>query len=121
MNENTIPRRNRIDLMTPAELAIRNAMIAVETVGADVLLTDAVILLGQARDKVADFVDRRKVEGWEWSHEHDAKLLARDGWMCERHPGVEWPHDDCAGPGQSWAIEGKEQILSLIEQPSARQ
>lgn len=53
-----IPRRIRIDLMTPAELAIRNAMLAVEEVGADPLLTDAVILLQQARDKVADYVDR---------------------------------------------------------------
>lgn len=53
-----VQRRIRIDLMTPAELAIRNAMIAVEEVGADPLLTDAVILLQQARDKVADYVDR---------------------------------------------------------------
>lgn len=52
-----IPRRIRLDLMTPAELAIHNAMAAVENLPADPLLTEAVILLGQARDKVADFVD----------------------------------------------------------------
>lgn len=52
-----IPRRNRIDQMTPAELAIRDAMSAVEAAGADVRLTDAVVLLGQAQNKVADFVD----------------------------------------------------------------
>lgn len=50
-------RRNRIDLMTPAELAIREAMLRVEEAGADVRLTDAVVLLGEARDAVADFVD----------------------------------------------------------------
>jgi hypothetical protein len=52
-----IPRRCRICLATPAELAIRAARDAVESVGADVLLTEAVILLGQALDKVADYVD----------------------------------------------------------------
>jgi hypothetical protein len=45
--------------MTPAELAIRNAMLAVEEAGCDVQLTDAVTLLAQARDKVADFVDKK--------------------------------------------------------------
>ena len=20
-------------------------------------------------------------------------------WICEAHPWLEWPHDDCAGPG----------------------
>jgi hypothetical protein len=53
----TIPRRSRIDRMTSAELAIRNAMLEVEEVGAHVLLTDAVCLLEQAQRKVADFVD----------------------------------------------------------------
>jgi hypothetical protein len=32
-------------------------MLAVEIVGAHPLLTDAVVLLGQAREKVADYVD----------------------------------------------------------------
>ncbi len=62
---NDIPRRNRLDLNTPAELAIRDAMLAVETVGAHPLLTDAVVLLGQAREKVADFVDRPALNGKE--------------------------------------------------------
>ncbi len=51
------PRRNRVDLNTPAELAIRDAILAVEKVGASVGLTEAVILLGKAKDLVADFVD----------------------------------------------------------------
>ncbi len=51
------PRRNRIDLQTPAEAAIRAAIQAVEAAGAHPLLTDAVILLGQSQEKVADFVE----------------------------------------------------------------
>ena len=51
------PRRSRLDLYTPAELAIRAAVEAVEAAGAHPLLTDAVILLQQAREKVADFVE----------------------------------------------------------------
>lgn len=56
--ENQIPRRNRVDLMTPAELAIRAAIEEVEKAGADQLLTEAVILLGRAQGRVADFVDQ---------------------------------------------------------------
>lgn len=54
---NGFPRRNRVDLWTPAERAIYDAMQAVEQMPAHPLLTDAVILLGKARDRVADFVD----------------------------------------------------------------
>lgn len=55
-----IPRRNSIDHMTPAELAIRNAMEVVDRAGIHPLLTDAVRLLMQAKDKVGDWVDRDK-------------------------------------------------------------
>jgi hypothetical protein len=49
----------RIDMLrwTPAERAIHAAIEAVEAAGADVRLTDAVILLSQAQGKVADYVD----------------------------------------------------------------
>lgn len=52
-----VPRRCRIDRMMPAELAITEAMRAVEAMPADPCLTDAIVLLGKARDRVADFVD----------------------------------------------------------------
>ena len=55
--KNELPRRNRLDLNTPAEAAIYNAMQEVEKAGADVKLTEAVILLQKARDLVADYVD----------------------------------------------------------------
>lgn len=52
-----IPRRARIDLMCPAELAIRNAIELVEAMGADPALTDAVVHLSSAQESVADYVD----------------------------------------------------------------
>lgn len=58
--DNTIPRRIRLDLNEPAELAIYNAMQEVEKIGADVRLTEAVTLLSRAKDLVADFVDEQK-------------------------------------------------------------
>jgi hypothetical protein len=50
-------RRNRMDLFSPAELAIYNAQAEVEKIGADVRLTDAGMLLQQARYLVADFIE----------------------------------------------------------------
>lgn len=52
------PRRGRIELNTPAELAIRAAVRAVEEVGADPLLTEAVVLLDRAREHLADYIDK---------------------------------------------------------------
>jgi hypothetical protein len=65
MAENEIPRRARMDHWIPAERAIYDAKQAVESVGAHLFLTQAVILLGRAQDKVADFVDgyEPKAEG----------------------------------------------------------
>lgn len=54
---NDIPRRNRLDLNIPAELAIREAIHSVEAAGAHPLLTDAVGLLDQALNKVADWYE----------------------------------------------------------------
>ena len=53
------PRRNRADLWTPAEKAISDAVAVVEAAGAHTRLTDAVVLLGKARDAVADYVDEQ--------------------------------------------------------------
>lgn len=52
-----IPRRNQMQQWCEAERQIYDAVQAVEIMGADVRLTDAVILLGAACDRVADFVD----------------------------------------------------------------
>lgn len=53
-----VPRRIRLDLNTPAELAIRNAMHEVEKAGADLKLTEAIVLLDKARALVADYVEQ---------------------------------------------------------------
>lgn len=56
-----IPRRIRLDLMTPAELAIHNAIQEVEKVGADRKLTGAVTYLLRAKALVADYVDLKSL------------------------------------------------------------
>ena len=53
----TFPRRNDLSRMTPAEKAIVSAQHAVEAAGASLRLTEATMLLSQARDAVADHVD----------------------------------------------------------------
>ena len=50
-------RRADIDRMTHAELAIRDAILSVETLPADTRLTDAVVFLSRAQSRVADYVD----------------------------------------------------------------
>jgi hypothetical protein len=45
--------------MTPAELAITDAMRAVEKAGGSIALTDAVTMLSIARERVADHVEGR--------------------------------------------------------------
>lgn len=53
----SIPRRARMDQWSRAEHAINDAVQVVEGMGADERLTRAVILLGDARNQVADYVD----------------------------------------------------------------
>jgi hypothetical protein len=52
-----VPRRADMRRWTAAERAIYDALQAVEAMPADVRLTDAVTLLGAAKDSVADFID----------------------------------------------------------------
>jgi len=57
-----IPRRVRLDQMTPEELAIYNLVGEIEALGAHPILTDVVNLLGRARGKLADWVDLQEAE-----------------------------------------------------------
>src|SRR5574343_1295880 len=66
-------RRNRLDLNTPSELAIYNAMGEVEKIGADERLTNALIKLKDAKELVANFVDDIRVS--QPSDVSDAELL----------------------------------------------
>ncbi len=54
------PTRNSVDWFSPAELAIREAMYAVENAGASIALTDAINLLAKARARVADHVEGKQ-------------------------------------------------------------
>lgn len=55
--EITNTRRVFLTLLTPAEMAIHNAILSVEQIGADVKLTEVVMLLLDAKNKLADYVD----------------------------------------------------------------
>jgi hypothetical protein len=52
-----VPRRCRIDKACPAETAIRAALAVVESMPADVRLTNAGSFLLKALDSVADYID----------------------------------------------------------------
>ena len=52
-----IPTRIDMHWMTPAELAITDAVLAVEAAGASPALTSAVMLLLQARERVANHTE----------------------------------------------------------------
>lgn len=54
----TFPRRQNIAKMTDAEFQIYKSVQRVEMMGCNPLLTEAITLLQQARDKVSDYVDR---------------------------------------------------------------
>jgi hypothetical protein len=56
-NINSVPRRYRLDLLTPAEIALWQALSAIQDSGAHPFLTEAGELVKQARDKVADYVE----------------------------------------------------------------
>lgn len=84
----TIPRRAQIERYCPAEKAISAAMYAVEEMPADVRLTDAVELLGRAKDRVADFVDGINPESTLFNVTPSQPPATEDGpasvWLIER-------------------------------------
>lgn len=76
-----VPRANRMDLWTPAERAIYDAVQVVESAGADLRLTDAVRFLGLAQRSVAAFVDG----GERAAGQQQDQLLAEAGIDTDRH------------------------------------
>lgn len=50
-------RRNDLSQCVPAEVAIHKAMQSIKEMGANIWLTDALILLCEAKDLVSDYVD----------------------------------------------------------------
>lgn len=53
----TFSRRNRMDLMKPAEKMIQEAVWEIEKLGASDKLTEAVTLMSKAKELVSDFID----------------------------------------------------------------
>ena len=62
ISTNDFPRSANLCYLTPSESLIWNAIQEVEKLGADVRLTNVVILLGQARDLLAEVIDERIVD-----------------------------------------------------------
>ncbi len=54
-----IPRRSQVEKMTGTERKIREAIDLVEALGADPLLTECQVLLGEAFEKLADYNDKK--------------------------------------------------------------
>ena len=47
--------------------------------------------------------------------DHKEMFKAADGsCMCETHPGHEWPHGDCLGPGMPWTLTGRTLIEEVL-------
>jgi len=57
-----ISRRNNLQLFTPTEMKIYEAIDMIEKMGADIRLTDAQMLLGEAKDQVSDYIDEQLTE-----------------------------------------------------------
>lgn len=57
---NGLPRRIQIDQHSSIEMLIYTAMFFVEDAGCNPLLTDAAVLLAQAKEKIADYLEEIK-------------------------------------------------------------
>lgn len=69
VNDNPDPLRRRdTKTMTTVEVDIMNATTAVENIGAHPWLTDAVVLLAKAREKIANYIDRIPPDEWDAKH-----------------------------------------------------
>lgn len=74
----TAPRRSMLNLNTKEEIQIYYVMLAIEKLPADPLLTDCVTLLGQAKNKLSDWVDanpnKQTASSVEEKSKHDFQL-----------------------------------------------
>lgn len=88
---NTIPRRSRLDLNTPAELVIHSAIQEIEKMAADTRLTEAVILLLKAKDSVSDYVDDINTlipKGWTAFFTDEQSYINFLKWEKEQHSEI---------------------------------
>lgn len=90
-NSTEIPRRNHVDMLVPSELAVWKARQAVEESGCHPLLTEAVILLGQAQNKVSDYVDAEKLsQGKAMKPVKDNELMPEDETLIDQAAERYW-------------------------------
>jgi len=93
----TTPRKCRLDLATPPEVALREALAAVEALPADTRLTNAGQKIVEAMDLVGDYVnDQMRYVGLGGTRS-DAKR-AWDAVRSDRQP-----QELCARCGHSWS------------------
>jgi hypothetical protein len=101
------PRRARIDMLTPAEAAIRAAVDAVERAGAHPLLTEAVILLSEAQERVADYVELERQSPQEEEMRVRAKMVLRSitdyGEHCSKTLRFETSYDEAIPEDRSFS------------------
>jgi len=77
-----IPRRNRLDLNKPVELKILSLLKEIERLGCHALITEAISLIEQAKEKVSDFIDEESSKSLSQIahaailHEEDRKAFA---------------------------------------------
>lgn len=91
MNPMSTPRKIRLDLATPPEVAIRAAMHAVEAMGADPRLTSAIQHLSTALDFVSAHVDD-EMRLTDLGPERRLVSEANDGSWVRRNPDVLPPY-----------------------------
>jgi hypothetical protein len=76
---NEIPRINILELNTPAELAILNAIQEVEKMGCDVKLTNIICELSKLRNDLADFTDGITKPVDKDLIDNEKKIFTKDG------------------------------------------
>lgn len=114
MSTEEIPRRCCLNKLSQAERAIHDAMAAVEAVGADVRLTDAVILLSAAKDSVADYVDnspeiRRCVQTVQPTSALPSAAPAQEETIkIVQCPRCQYESEDC------WLCHGARSVLAVV-------
>jgi hypothetical protein len=57
--KHTFPRRNQINLLTPEEKLIYDAIKAVDKLRASLILTDVITKLNQAKELLGDYIDHK--------------------------------------------------------------
>ena len=94
-----IPRRSRIDQMSPEEKSLFDMVGQIEALGAHPLLTDCVVLLGEARSKLSDWVDMSRPTPDQADGATGEELCSACSHPKKLHSGDYAPNNPCFGDG----------------------